>query len=317
MKTLPLHIGLFDIALFASIVAGLGFSVRLWFKKPAGDTNRLLSIILAMMALSLIRMVCIDIQLGYYFPRWDWVPLQFLLATGPLLFFYLRSIARPQQKFARKDLLHFSPLLLEMGMHVLAVIQSTATGGDVYQMPVYKQWQPLLHLLAFISVGAYLHRCARLFQYQAREDRHTTPGKAFVRISPSSKDKLIQKGYWLRREMKAKRYYLDAELSLNSLAKELGISIHELSRIINTGMRKNFNDFVNEFRIQDIARRMKDPKYDRITLLGIAYDCGFNSKTTFNRAFKQFLGQSPAEYKGQLKKERPNHDLTFNLHLQR
>ena len=311
MKTLPLNIGLFDIALFASIVAGLGFSVRLWFKKPAGDTSRLLSIILAVMALSLIRMVCIDIQLGNYFPRWDWVPLQFLLATGPLLFFYLRSIARPEKKFTRKDLLHFSPLLLEMAVHVLIVIQSSATGAAVYHMPAYKQWQPVLQLLAVISVAVYLYRCALLFKYQAREDRHTTPGKAFVRISPSSKDKLIQKGYWLRREMKLNRYYLDAELSLNSLAKALGISIHELSRIINTGMRKNFNDFVNEFRIQDIARRMKDPKYDRITLLGIAYDCGFNSKTTFNRAFKQFLGQSPAEYKGQQKKERPNHDLNL------
>ncbi|HVV54143.1 MAG TPA: ABC transporter permease, partial [Mucilaginibacter sp.] len=77
----------------------------------------------------------------------------------------------------------------------------------------------------------------------------------------------------------------------------------------NTGLRKNFNDFVNEFRIQDVTRKMKDPAYDRITLLGIAYDCGFNSKTTFNRAFKQITGESPAEYKAQLKKERPNHDL--------
>ena len=53
---------------------------------------------------------------------------------------------------------------------------------------------------------------------------------------------------------------------------------------------------------------MKDPACDRITLLGIAYDCGFNSKTTFNRAFKQITGKSPVEYKAQLKKERPNHD---------
>src|SRR5206468_720191 len=62
---------------------------------------------------------------------------------------------------------------------------------------------------------------------------------------------------------------------------------------------------------QDVIRKMKDPAYDRITLLGIAYDCGFNSKTTFNRAFKQILGKSPAEYKAELKKERPNHDLNL------
>jgi putative ABC transport system permease protein len=232
LNTYGLHISPYDLLLLGGIVIGLAFSLRLWFKKAAGDTNRLLSLILAVVALWLIRTVCIDIQLGNYFPRWSWVTLQFLLSIGPLLFFYVRSITRPDQKFIRKDL-------------------------------------------------------------------------------PSSKDKLIQRGYWLRHQMKLNRFYLDAELSLNSLAKELGISIHELSRIINTGLRKNFNDFVNEFRIQDVARRMKDPAYDRLTLLGIAYDCGFNSKTTFNRAFKQILGKSPAEYKSQLKKERPNHDLNL------
>jgi AraC-like DNA-binding protein len=190
----------------------------------------LLALILVVAALWLVRFVFIDVHLVNYFPRWIWVTLQFLLSIGPLLFFYVRSIKKPDPKFTRKV--------------------------------------PL----------------------------------------PSSRDKLIQKGYWLRHQMKAHRFYLDAELSLNSLAKELGISIHELSKIINTGLRKNFNDFVNEFRIQEVVRKMKDPAYDRITLLGIAYDCGFNSKTTFNRAFKEITGKSPAEYKAELKKQRPNHD---------
>ncbi|HEX3384274.1 MAG TPA: ABC transporter permease [Mucilaginibacter sp.] len=225
------HIDTLDLLLLGAAFIGLAFSVQLWFKKAGRDTNRLLSLILAVIALWLIRTVCIDLQLGNYFPRWGWVTFQFLLSIGPPLFFYVRSITRPDQKITRKGQL------------------------------------------------------------------------------PSSKDKLIQRGYWLRHQMKVNKFYLDAELSLHSLAKELGISIHELSKIINTGLRKNFNDFVNEFRIQDVARKMKDPAYDRMTLVGIAYDCGFNSKTTFNRAFKQIIGQSPAEYKAQLKKERPNHDL--------
>jgi putative ABC transport system permease protein len=243
--------------------------------------------------------------LGNYFQRWEWVPLQFLLAIGPLLYFYVRSIARPEQKFIRKDLLNLSPLLLELGMHVMAVIQSKHIGVTLYETPAYKQWQPVVQLMVFISVGFYLFSCLRLVKYPVKEN--ITPA------SPSSKDRLIQKGYWLQRQMKVSRFYLDAELNLQSLAKALGISIHELSRIINTGLRKNFNDFVNEFRIQDIARRMKDPAYDNLTLLGIAYDCGFNSKTTFNRAFKQIVGKSPAEYKRDLKKGRPNHDLNLLL----
>ncbi|TWI95057.1 AraC-like DNA-binding protein [Mucilaginibacter frigoritolerans] len=309
MKQYSFHIGLYDIALFASILVGLTFSIQLWLKKASGDSNRLLSLTLAVMTLWLTKTVCISIRLGNYFPLWSWMPLQFLLSLGPLLFFYVHSIVRPEQKFTRKDLLHFSPVLLELGLHVLTVVQSVHTSTATYNTLAYKQWQPVLQLLAFISVAAYLYRCAQLVKNPARQNLYKTAGKSFLRLSPSSKDKLIQRGYWLRHQMKANRFYLNEDLSLNSLAKELGISIHELSRIINTGLRKNFNDFVNEFRIQDITRKMKDPVYDRITLLGIAYDCGFNSKTTFNRAFKQVTGKSPAQYKGGLKKERPNHDL--------
>src|SRR5258708_25402324 len=78
---------------------------------------------------------------------------------------------------------------------------------------------------------------------------------------------------------------------------------------MNVALGKNFNDFINEYRIREVARKMQDPAYDRITLLGIAYDCGFNSKTTFNRAFRQMTGKSPAEYKNYLKKERPYYNL--------
>jgi putative ABC transport system permease protein len=58
-----------------------------------------------------------------------------------------------------------------------------------------------------------------------------------------------------------------------------------------------------------VTQKMQDPTYDHITLLGIAFDCGFNSKTTFNRTFKQITGKSPVEYKNDLKKERPDYNL--------
>jgi len=120
---------------------------------------------------------------------------------------------------------------------------------------------------------------------------------------------LTQKATWLKEAMKANLYYRDAELSLGSLAEKLDIHPHELSRIINTAFRKNFNDFVNEYRIYEVTRKMRDPAFDRITLLGLALDAGFNSKSTFNRTFRQMTGKSPAEYKRTLKKERPTYHL--------
>jgi len=112
--------------------------------------------------------------------------------------------------------------------------------------------------------------------------------------------------------MEDKQLYQDPELSLSLLAEKLEIHTHELSRIINIALKKNFSDFVNDFRVRDVVRKMQDPAFDHITLLGIAYESGFNSKSTFNRIFKQVTGKSPIEYKADLKKERPTYKLRRN-----
>lgn len=114
--------------------------------------------------------------------------------------------------------------------------------------------------------------------------------------------------------MEANLYYQDAELTLSSLAEQLGIHPHELSRIVNIALKKNFNNFVNEYRIRDVTAKMQDPAYDRITLLGMGFDAGFNSKTTFIRAFKQLTGKSPAIYKRELEKEGPAYHLELYSH---
>jgi putative ABC transport system permease protein len=122
---------------------------------------------------------------------------------------------------------------------------------------------------------------------------------------PSASIVLKQKGNWLKKKIEASLLYQDPDLSVGALAEQLDIPAHELSRIINGGLKKNFSDLINEYRIRDVVAKMLNPAYDHITLLGIAYESGFNSKTTFNRTFKEITGKSPAEYKNELKKERP------------
>lgn len=129
-----------------------------------------------------------------------------------------------------------------------------------------------------------------------------------VRKSPLTAD-LKQKAAWLRNEIKTKRIYEDPELTLTSLAGRLGLTTHELSYLTNAVFKKSFNDLVNEYRVQAVTRKMQDPAYDHLTLLGIAFECGFNSKPTFNRIFKQVTGKSPVEYKALLQKE----VLPYNL----
>ena len=71
-----------------------------------------------------------------------------------------------------------------------------------------------------------------------------------------------------------------------------------LSQVINVGARRNFNDFVNEYRVDEFKRQVRNPANAHLSFLGLALDCGFNSKATFNRAFKKFTGLSPKEFAG-------------------
>jgi len=277
-------------------------------------------------------------------------------------------------------MLHFSPLLLELGAQALAVRDSIKTGAATYQTPAFHQLKPVLQLLTFISVGIYLFWSYRLIQdfylqlkfngndryrYELRWLHRLLTGfglvwlfwipfttvdyfyyhyqlsihayyplylllavmtiwmaaTAFLRqeagllvapapfLKPPLPAELKQRGTWLKKAMQARRYYQDPELSLSSLAVKLELGPHELSRIINTALKKSFNDFINEYRVVDVVQKMQDPAYDHITLLGIAFESGFNSQSSFNRIFRQMTGQSPLEYKNKLKKEQPSYNL--------
>ena len=95
---------------------------------------------------------------------------------------------------------------------------------------------------------------------------------------------------------KEQQLYLDPELSLSDLATKLKTNTSVLSAAINQNFGKNFNDFVNEYRVEEVKRQLKDPANAHLSLLGVALECGFNSKSTFNRAFKKFTGKSPKEF---------------------
>lgn len=95
--------------------------------------------------------------------------------------------------------------------------------------------------------------------------------------------------------MTDERVFLEPELSLNDLAIKLRTNTSILSAAINQNFNKNFNDFINEYRVEEFKRASQLPENKHLTLLAIAFDCGFNSKATFNRAIKKFTGKSPKE----------------------
>jgi AraC-like DNA-binding protein len=92
------------------------------------------------------------------------------------------------------------------------------------------------------------------------------------------------------------KLFENAELSLPDLSKKLNTNVSLLSNIINKGFGLNFNDLINKYRVEAMIKLLQNGEHKKQTLLSIAYECGFNSKTTFNRAFKKQTNLTPQDF---------------------
>lgn len=115
--------------------------------------------------------------------------------------------------------------------------------------------------------------------------------------SKLSEEEARQLADQLKKHMLSSKTYQNPDLTLSLLATELGISSHILSQVINEQFKLNFFDFVNQYRVEEFKQRIVNPMYNNFSLLGIAFECGFNSKSAFNRIFKKATGFTPSQYK--------------------
>jgi AraC-like DNA-binding protein len=105
----------------------------------------------------------------------------------------------------------------------------------------------------------------------------------------------------LKQFMEYQEGYLDPDLTLTGLAQTLSIPRNDLSRIINEKTGKTFNDFINSYRVEKFKKLLNHPENQSETLLSLAFQVGFNSKTPFNAAFKKMTGESPIAYRKKLR----------------
>jgi AraC-like DNA-binding protein len=96
--------------------------------------------------------------------------------------------------------------------------------------------------------------------------------------------------------MEQHKVFLREDLSLSMLASQLTLNQNQLSQVINQKSGNNFFVFVNTYRVEEVKKRLLDSSLSHLSILGIAYDCGFRSKSAFNRIFKAQVGLSPLEY---------------------
>jgi len=145
-------------------------------------------------------------------------------------------------------------------------------------------------LLYYLSIAGYIstHRSDLVFENTGIDEAKNSPASVTTvdtRLIDRIKTYVIEY-----------KPYLDVELTLNQLAQGLKLPAAQVSQAINSGLGKNFNDFVNEYRVQEICLRLNAGDHKTKTLLGVGMDCGFNSKATFNRSFKKVTGLTPKEW---------------------
>lgn len=97
----------------------------------------------------------------------------------------------------------------------------------------------------------------------------------------------------LKSKMEEEKVYIDGSLNLRALAKEIALQPNKLSWLLNDQVGKNFNEFVNDYRIKTFQEKALNPSNKHLTILGIAYESGFNSKSVFNDFFKKSTGMTP------------------------
>lgn len=161
-------------------------------------------------------------------------------------------------------------------------------------------------LFYYISISGYVNtvRSVTFFNEPGaslaeKAAEHVDPVEDEPQQDVAVKKELPDSDYWkskIEQLVLDEKLYENPELSVADIAQPLGIAPKKVSQIINQGFAVNFNDYINQHRVKAVIAKLQEGEHSIQTLLAIAYDCGFNSKSTFNRAFKRHTGLSPNAY---------------------
>lgn len=148
--------------------------------------------------------------------------------------------------------------------------------------------------ITFLLVNA-LFVYSLLYAHQLIETKNTPPEKSVVVAVDYSPD-VIER---IRQGMEQQHLYLKPTLNIEEFAKQVGIHYREVSAVINKHFDTNFFEFVNSYRVNKAKQMLLDPKFSDTTILDILLASGFNSKSSFHRFFKRYVGMSAADYRKQ------------------
>lgn len=234
---------------------------------------------------------------GYWgYVLWMHTPFMYLIAALMILIYTRKSVhllkeaeQNESQKLIIENLRWIKQLLLVLsiysGLFILIVVVDFIFFD--YAFNHFDFYPPFLALAAityWIGLQGFAHR-------------NKVPYKKKKMASSQNQEILQALALRLEKSMREEKLFTDPELSLHSLAKKFEVKPYLITESLNQILGKSFKQFINEFRLAEVQEMLASHQYENFTLLGIAFEAGFNSKASFNRVVKQMTGKSPKELK--------------------
>jgi AraC-like DNA-binding protein len=171
----------------------------------------------------------------------------------------------------------------------------------VVKTGAYVKIEGFLTALFILSIAIWSMRIPVFASYQpiVLEEEKEVKKYAKSTLKEDQSDEIWNQ---IKELMEDKYLYRNPTLRLSDLVQEIGKPLPHVSQVINERMDMTFLDFVNQYRVKEAKELLCDEKVKSMTILAIAYEVGFNSKTTFYTSFKKVTGQTPSEYRKSKKK---------------
>jgi AraC-like DNA-binding protein len=207
-----------------------------------------------------------------------------ILATGFLLKTMLHKLFLKRKTATENSINGFEKWLLSIYGGNILIFTSYVLSLLPINYPIYISGSIAYTFILYIFILKLLYRKKTDDLFSASSNKYGNK-----KVDNDTATALIEK---LHKVMSEKKIYQNANLTLGELSKEINISVHQLSQLLNDNMGKNFTAFINEYRINEACNIMVSD--NKLTLEGIGYEVGFNSKSTFFATFKKLKGTTPA-----------------------
>jgi AraC-like DNA-binding protein len=243
-----------------------------------------------------------NIEFSYEVGRVVFFILQTALPLQALIYWYL-SFSKLQSHI--KSIRQFSSAIEEIDLSwlryfllVLVLIIIAWFNLVFFGLQNLTQLTPILYLSCIFFLAYFSLQQKEVFDFDKSDLHELSAIKTDKKENPKrvSENRLNELDKKLQELINLDKVYLENDLSLPKLAKSMNASCNETSFVINELYRDNFYNFINKYRVEEAKTVLLSEKYNQLNILGIAYESGFNSKTTFNTTFKKHTGFSPTEF---------------------